>query len=125
MTTRTRQLSSPHPALWLGAMLLAGVTLVFFAQWALRSGFAWPCAIRQLTGLPCPTCGATRALAALASLDPFTAFRLNPLLTAATFATLALPFFWTTLKNAGRAFWISLGILAGVNWIYLCLFLPR
>jgi hypothetical protein len=37
------------------------------------------CAFKQLTGLPCPTCGGTRALGRLAALDIPGAFAMNPL----------------------------------------------
>ena len=36
------------------------------------------CFFKLLTGLPCPICGSTRALAALARLELATALRLNP-----------------------------------------------
>ena len=42
-----------------------------------------------MTGLPCPTCGATRALLALARLDPVAALAWNPLVTLAVLAFLA------------------------------------
>ena len=41
------------------------------------------CPFLALTGLPCPTCGGTRALAALATGNLSGAFLLNPLLTTA------------------------------------------
>jgi hypothetical protein len=37
------------------------------------------CAFKQLTRLPCPTCGGTRALGRLAALDLRGAFAMNPL----------------------------------------------
>ena len=40
------------------------------------------CPFLALTGLPCPTCGTTRALAALAQGDIPRALLLNPLITA-------------------------------------------
>ena len=38
------------------------------------------CPFRRLTGLPCPACGATRALLAASRLDFGRAFALNPIL---------------------------------------------
>ncbi len=47
------------------------------------------CTFRALTGLPCPTCGSTRALARLATLDVAGAVAMNPL-AALVFALIAL-----------------------------------
>ncbi len=44
------------------------------------AGFGLPCVIHSLTGLYCPGCGASRALASLLRLDFYQAFRWNPLL---------------------------------------------
>ena len=47
----------------------------------LASGFPWPgCWFRRLTGLPCPTCGATRCALSLAHGDLTAALRHNPLI---------------------------------------------
>ena len=37
--------------------------------------FGWNCPIKYLTGVPCPGCGLSRALAALLRLDFWTALR--------------------------------------------------
>ena len=39
-----------------------------------------PCIIFELTGLYCPGCGATRAIFSLSKLQPYQAFRYNPLI---------------------------------------------
>jgi hypothetical protein len=47
----------------------------------LASGLPWPgCWFRRLTGLPCPTCGATRTALALAHGNFMAAWRHNPLI---------------------------------------------
>ena len=125
MIDRPRPALLQSPALWLGVLLLAGISLAFLAQYALRHGLAWPCVFLNITGVPCPTCGTTRALAALAALDPLSAFRLNPLTTAAVLAAIPLPFVWSRFRPLPHFFWIALCCLIMLNWLYLCLFLPR
>ena len=108
---------------------LAALSLL--AAGALASAFpaALPaCPFKTLTGLPCATCGTTRAALALAHLDLAAAFRWNPL------AALALPTFVAAGLAAG-ALWllgrdvpeprpplavrvVSLAAVAA-NWVYL------
>ncbi len=50
----------------------------------LAFGLAWPrCTFHALTGIPCVTCGATRAALSLFHADPAAAWRFNPLATIA------------------------------------------
>lgn len=70
--------------------LLAGVTMTGALAVSLLHLDHLPitvCTFKRLTGLPCPSCGSTRALAALARLDLGAAFALNP---GATLAALLL-----------------------------------
>jgi hypothetical protein len=66
--------------LWGGAALACAAAAPFAR--ALAAG-APVCAFRSLTGVPCPTCGGTRALLALARLDVGAALAWNPLVTLA------------------------------------------
>lgn len=89
-----------------------------------------PCPVKTLTGLPCPTCGATRTAWALAHLDLLGALAVSPL------ATLG----WVALVGgglvAGLAALLGFGVpeppqqiawpwralavlLVAANWVYL------
>jgi len=72
--------------LWGGAALACAAAAPFARD--LARGVP-PCAFHAVTGLPCPTCGATRAVLALARLDPVAALAWNPLVTLAVLAFLA------------------------------------
>jgi len=57
--------------------------LVLLSPWAHALAERLPaCFVKELTGLPCPTCGGTRAALALAGLDVPGALRWNPLVAA-------------------------------------------
>jgi hypothetical protein len=89
-----------------------------------------PCPFHALTGLPCPGCGATRAVLALARGDIAGAFGWNPLATftlLAGFVACALAPAWVALRGPlpvlapvlpARARVALAAALAG-NWIYL------
>lgn len=122
--------------LWLG---LATAGLAWAAQLQLAGRLPLPgCLWRQLWGVPCPSCGMTRSLAAWTHLDPVAALRFHPLCFLACVVLLA----WTGLALAdqltGRArlaalraraetwpVWRTLAVLAALNWAYLLLTLPR
>jgi hypothetical protein len=75
---------------WLG--LYAGaVSLLLVGAAPLAASAASlmpPCLFRSVTGLPCPTCGATHAVVALSRLDWSTALAANPLATIGALALL-------------------------------------
>ena len=57
----------------------------------LASGFPWPgCWFRRLTGLPCPTCGATRTALSLVHGDLTAAWRHNPFIFCCFIGTIIL-----------------------------------
>ena len=124
-----------HPA-WI---TLAAVGLAAGAHFAARWQLPMPqCMLRKLTGLPCPTCGCTRSLLAWSQLDLVGAFRFNPLFSSLLAGLLVWLAAWSVERVSGVAFlgrWRAVAarwpvfrilvVLAVVNWIYLCLRLPR
>lgn len=103
-----------------------------------------PCTFKRFTGQPCVFCGGSRAVRALAQLDPLAALAWNPLV---TLAPLAVPL-WFALKTVrplpiaratahsttfesrprstaagmmvpGRGILVACGALAVANWAYL------
>lgn len=110
---------------WLAVMAAAVAGLALAAAWCLERGIGWPCLFLNLTGVPCPTCGMTRCLAALASLDFMAALRFNPLICLLAAGSLALPFAWGRAGRLPVWWWRVAAAVAALNWIYLWLFLPR
>ncbi|HMF08115.1 MAG TPA: DUF2752 domain-containing protein [Thermoanaerobaculia bacterium] len=72
--------------LYWGAVAAALLLLMPLAPEAALA--APPCLFRSLTGLPCPTCGATHAMVALSQLRLASALGNNPLVAAAAVAFL-------------------------------------
>jgi hypothetical protein len=54
------------------------------------------CVFKYLTGIPCPTCGATRSVMHLAQGDFFASFGMNPLVSLC-FIIAALAFFYSLI----------------------------
>lgn len=66
-----------HETLWASVALALGVLTICWLRVV-----EWPpilCPFHAITGLPCPTCGSTRAFFALLDGQPLEALRLNPL----------------------------------------------
>lgn len=114
------------------ALLLVGVsswlTLGFLAP---LLTLIPPCVFRSLTGLPCPSCGSTRAALALASGELLDALCLQPLFVVvcsvgAMFVVHALLATVTGNKlkiELAAAEWLALRgamvVLVALNWSYL------
>lgn len=90
------------------------------------------CTFRELTGIPCPTCGTTRTALALLSFDIGGAFAINPLATAAGiifFVGGALALVWGLVRGPSPTWGLrwsgrwSLALVAVIliNWVYLIL----
>lgn len=82
-----------------GAGALLALTTPY---WPLLASLLPPCPFRTLTGIPCPTCGSTRALLALARGHLLEALASNPLLTAGAGAIPAALGFWAVLFALGK-----------------------
>jgi hypothetical protein len=98
--------------------------------WTAIAPLLRPCVFRAITGIPCPTCGTTRAATAFLDGNLPAAFAANPLAAAmgllfvvgAPIATLwaiaqwPLPLLPTPLPT-----WVRIGTVAliAANWIYV------
>jgi hypothetical protein len=115
----------------LGAIGLVGALVVRFGGLA-HLGLTL-CTLKALTGIPCPSCGGTRAVELLARFDLAGAWAMNPLVTA--LALLVIP--WALadawLWPRGKALELSVAppaaavlrvlavVVVLVNWLYLVL----
>ena len=89
------------------------------------------CMFKGLTGMPCPTCGSTRAAARLFELDPGGALAMNPFTTVLATVIAA----WAVVdvlllprrralrvglsRSSGRAFRVVVFAAFLMNWVYL------
>jgi len=73
-TEKVASVPFPHEAVW-GGLLILGALVARFAPADLLPA----CFFQQMFGLPCLSCGGTRAVRALARLDLGLAFSMNPL----------------------------------------------
>lgn len=94
------------------------------------SAFSVACPLRTITGLPCPTCGGTRAMVAAARGDWWMALRTNPMIGAAGVGLLfCVPWSAAAALAGWRIPWLALlggrlarGLLVAAvlaNWVYL------
>jgi len=89
------------------------------------------CYVKALSGLPCPTCGSTRAAGRLFAFDPAGAFAMNPLATLAALALVLWALGDLALVPRGRVLGVEVSpraatllrvaLVAAVagNWAYL------
>ena len=100
--------------------------------------FPFFCPFRALTGFPCPTCGGTRALAALARGNLPESLAMNPLLSLAALAVLAAAGTSLARRIAARPairlllsprdhriLRIGCVVALAANWVYLVFHLER
>ena len=111
----------------MGAVLLIGLTVAVLHRCGVRL-----CLFHRLTGLPCLTCGSTRAAAALASGDVAGAFARQPLAVAVAACLVAASALYSAFLVLGRRVvavrlepverrlaCLAIVALALLNWLYL------
>jgi hypothetical protein len=114
-------------------LVVSSVAAVSCLVW-LAAGLPWPgCWFRRLTGLPCPTCGATRTALSLIHGNLVAALRQNPLIFVCYIGTIILNLYGVSvllfqfprLRLTGLPIDLkrSLSVLAvaalALNWAYL------
>lgn len=115
--------------LWGAAAISA---LVLRPLWIAIAPHLRSCALRSITGVPCPTCGTTRTALALLDAEPAAALAVNPLAAVVGGIFIAggvLALAWATLRwpvpslgwRWSRTWTMTfIGVIL-VNWIYLIL----
>lgn len=113
-----------------------GLTTLALGVWMLRRVWLPPiaCLFRALTGLPCLTCGATRAFVALIGGDLAASLRWHPLVAPATALTAGYVPYALLVAHAKlprvrvrlgvrdrRMLRIAAGVTAAAVWAYLIL----
>ncbi len=122
-TKEERQLA----LLWLAAAVSA---IVLRPLWLTAAPHLGSCIFRSLTGIPCPSCGTTRAATAFLQGDLMTAFINNPLAALAGLLFVVgapIAVIWTTARMPVPSLpnplppWVRIGavFLIAANWLYL------
>ena len=116
--------------MWAIAVAIFWLGLIGLCEWIEPPHSSAPslCKLKAITGIPCPTCGATRAVKAIAVGRFVEGWLHNPLVVTAmtaggAFLLIRLSTGWTITLSASRRtralLWIAIAILLTGNWIYL------
>jgi hypothetical protein len=120
--------AAPLGAIFAGIGVLAAAVVGLLGLDRLPLTF---CVFKGLSGLPCPTCGSTRAAARLFGLDPAGALAMNPFTTVVAVVLAAWAVADLLLIPRGKALRVGLSPRLGrvlrvtallaflANWIYL------
>ena len=113
--------------LWLAAAVSA---VALRPLWLALTPLLGPCVFRGLTGVPCPTCGTTRAATAFLNGELTIAFAANPLAALAGLIFIVggpLAVAWTMARRnlpvvtGPLPVWVRIAAvsLIGLNWVYV------
>lgn len=113
--------------LWLAA---AASALALRPLWLAIAPFLRPCVFHSLTGIPCPTCGTTRAAVAFLGGNLIAAFVANPLAAAAGLLFVVgapLATLWAVARwpipvvPTPFPMWVRIGgaALIAANWLFV------
>ena len=106
-------------------ILVSFVVAALGARLLLEYGIAWRCPMLSVIGIPCPTCGTTRAFAALAEMKFVSAVMFNPLFVVGLMAAPIFLFVRQVPEGLKRKGWFIFAAAVALNWVYLILYLPR
>ncbi len=113
---------------WAVGVVLGWLALVGIYETIKSPSAPGLCILREITGVPCPACGSTRAFFAASHGRIAEAFLLNPLLVAAAagggaWLVLRLGFGRTLTLDlstrARRALWSAAAVVLALNWAYV------
>ena len=127
---RLRADETDHELVWLCVSAASFLLAVVWFRWRLPVP---RCFFHDATGLPCPTCGATRCMRDFFAGDFFAALRWNPLFFFAlaagalfdVYAAVVLLLRWPRLRlekisrRAANALRFSAALAVALNWLYL------
>lgn len=128
MTWRKLTLAERQLTFVWGGLVMATIALRPLLTWL--APYLRPCVLREVTGIPCPTCGATRSVLALFDGRLGDAFGCNPLVTMAAVAFavggLVAPL-WAWQRGTSPALpaplprWSRFGVVVAVaaNWAWV------
>ena len=98
--------------------------LIFAAVVAVMYVLKTPCAVEAVIGVPCPSCGMTRAWISVLRLDLVSAFRYHSLFWT---VPLIFAFFWFDGEIFSKK-WLNIAVMVGIavlfaaRWIVLTVF---
>lgn len=126
MASGTRAGSAQLGLLWGGVSLALLVLSPFASRLALA---APPCPMKAMTGVPCMTCGGTRAALALTRLELGTALQMNPAVALGMLGLVLGGLVAGALALSGRSIpeprsfplWLRIALIAAfaANWIWV------